>query len=112
MRVRAAVIDGTDKISLRQLDLADPGPGEVLVRLVATGLCHTDVSLLRGNLPAVLPMVAGHEGAGVVEAVGPGVSDLVPGDHVICSIVIRCGNCYTCCRGELPCEASFAVAFA
>jgi Zn-dependent alcohol dehydrogenase len=111
VKVRAAVVDATDSVGIRVVDLDEPGPGEVLVRLVATGLCHTDVSMVRGNLPVPMPFVPGHEGAGIVEGVGPSVTGLAPGDHVICSIAVRCGQCYTCVRNEMPCEAAATVAF-
>lgn len=112
MQVQAAVIDNINEINVRTLELDDPKPGEVLVRLVATGVCHTDLSMLRGNLPVPVPFVAGHEGAGVVEAVGPGVTTPQVGDHVICSIAVTCGHCYMCARGQLPCDLGGAVAFA
>jgi len=111
MQIRAAVVDDIDKVSIREVDIDEPKAGEVLVRLVATGVCHTDLSMVRGNLPVPAPFVPGHEGAGIVEAVGPGVTDLAPGDHVICSIVVTCGSCYTCVRGQLPCELGGGVAF-
>jgi Zn-dependent alcohol dehydrogenase len=112
MQVQAAVVDNINEINVRTLELDEPKAGEVLVRLVATGICHTDLSMLRGNLPVPIPFVPGHEGAGVVEAVGPGVTTPKVGDHVICSIVVRCGHCYMCARGQSPCEVSGAVAFA
>jgi Zn-dependent alcohol dehydrogenase len=111
MKVHAAVIEAIDTIKMQDLELDDPGPGEVLVRLVATGVCHTDLSMIRGNLPVPTPFVAGHEGAGVVEAIGPGVDHLQVGDHVVCSIVQKCGMCYMCVRGQNPCEKGGAVAF-
>jgi Zn-dependent alcohol dehydrogenase len=110
--VQAAIVEDIDKISIRTLQLDEPRAGEVLVRLVATGICHTDLSMLRGNLPVPSPFVPGHEGAGVVEAVGPGVTSPKVGDHVICSIVIPCGQCFMCARGQMPCENSGAVGFA
>src|SRR5438067_11988436 len=112
MKVQAAVVENIDEITMRTLELDEPKAGEVLVRLVATGICHTDLSMLRGNLPVPLPFVPGHEGAGVVEAVGPGVTSPKVGDHVICSLVVSCGQCYMCARHQLPCEAGGAVAFA
>jgi S-(hydroxymethyl)glutathione dehydrogenase / alcohol dehydrogenase len=111
MRVRAAVAEAVNDIRIAELDLDEPGFGEVLVRLVATGICHTDLSMVRGNLPVPFPLVAGHEGAGVIDAVGPGVTDLAVGDHVICSISFACGACYTCVRHQLPCELGAGVAF-
>ncbi|HYH50245.1 MAG TPA: zinc-binding dehydrogenase [Acidimicrobiia bacterium] len=111
MKVRAAVVEGLNDIAVRELELAEPRAGEVLVRLVATGICHTDLSMLRGNLPVPMPFVPGHEGAGIVEAVGSGVTDITVGDHVVCSIVFSCGTCYTCSRHQLPCELGASVAF-
>ncbi len=98
---------------LVQLDLDEPRGDEVLVRLVATGLCHTDVGVATGEfpLPHLLPAVLGHEGAGVVEAVGPEVRDLAPGDPV----VLTMGSCGTCrnCERDLPtyCHNSFPLNF-
>jgi Zn-dependent alcohol dehydrogenase len=112
MQVKAAVVDDINQMSIRTLELDEPRAGEVLVRMVATGICHTDLSMLRGNLPVPVPFVPGHEGAGVVEAVGPGVTTPKVGDHVICSIVVKCGQCYTCVRGQMPCDLGGAHAFA
>ncbi len=112
MDINAAVVDGINQIEVRTIRLDEPRAGEVLVRLVATGICHTDLSMLRGSLPVPAPFVPGHEGAGVVEAVGPGVTSPQVGDHVICSIAVTCGQCYTCARGELPCELAGSLAFA
>ena len=73
MRTRAAVVDeGTKEFEVRELEVDDPGAGEVHVRFVASGLCHSDLHLVDGDLKPRYPMVAGHEGAGIVEAVGPG----------------------------------------
>ncbi|MEO6472556.1 MAG: NAD(P)-dependent alcohol dehydrogenase [Aeromicrobium sp.] len=97
MKVQAAVLREADKPFLvEQLDLEDPRDDEVLVRIVAAGLCHTD--LLSREAPDMFfqgPFVAGHEGAGVVEAVGAGVNDLAPGDHVVLSFA-SCGECVPC----------------
>lgn len=112
MKVRAAVIENIDTIKIQNLELDEPKAGEILVKLVATGVCHTDLSMIRGNLPVPMPFVAGHEGAGIVEAVGEGVDHVQVGDHVVCSIVQRCGICYMCVRGQNPCEKGGAVAFA
>lgn len=68
--------------------------------MVATGVCRTDLSVFQGHLPSPFPIVLGHEGAGVVEEVGPGVRDLAPGDHVVCTIIAGCGMCAPCNRGE------------
>ncbi|MEV5843599.1 NAD(P)-dependent alcohol dehydrogenase [Streptomyces sp. NPDC051985] len=99
MKVHAAVLrNGAGPFAVEEVDLAPPGPGEALVRIVGTGLCHTDL-LPRHGFPLPGPMVAGHEGAGVVEAVGPGVTQVVPGDHVVLSYD-SCGWCARCLNGE------------
>src|SRR5690606_10641696 len=77
-----------------------PRAGEVLVRLAASGLCHSDEHLVTGDLPQELPMIGGHEGAGVVEEVGAGVTALAPGDHVVFSFVPSCGRCPSCSTGH------------
>jgi len=84
---------------VEDLDLEDPGPGEVRVRLVATGVCHTDTITRDGDLPLPLPGVLGHEGAGVVDALGPDVDTLEVGDHVVMGWP-SCGRCRNCRRGE------------
>src|SRR6185436_15660821 len=80
-------------LAIERLVLDDPGPGEVLVQVRAAGLCHSDLSVIDGNRPRPLPMVLGHEMAGVVEQVGAGVDDLRLGDHVVASFVPSCGEC-------------------
>lgn len=88
------------ELTVEDLDLEAPRAGEVAVRLVATGVCHSDKSALSGNREFKLPMVLGHEGAGIVEAVGPSVTRVMPGDHVVLSAIARCGRCDACVRGE------------
>ncbi len=83
---------------LKTITLDEPRDDEILVRIVATGLCHTDVSVRDQHLPVPLPAVLGHEGAGVVEKVGPGVTALAVGDHVVLAIA-SCGKCPNCLRG-------------
>ena len=101
MRTRAAVVDeGTKEFEVRELEVDDPGAGEVHVRFVASGLCHSDLHLVDGDLKPRYPMVAGHEGAGIVEAVGPGVTKVAAGDHVVCSFVPSCGSCRYCATGR------------
>ncbi|MEU3010160.1 NAD(P)-dependent alcohol dehydrogenase [Nocardia asteroides] len=90
---------GADNFSWERVVLDDPGPGEVLVRLVATGVCHTDLSVLAGRLPTPLPAVLGHEGAGIVEAVGEDVTTTRPGDRVVLSFD-SCGACARCRTGK------------
>ena len=82
------------------VELAPPRAGEVQVRLVATGVCHSDLNGLRGSRPLPLPMVLGHEGAGVVEAVGSSVTTVAPGDHVVLAAIARCGKCDKCVAGK------------
>ncbi|MFZ2176542.1 MAG: alcohol dehydrogenase catalytic domain-containing protein [Rhodococcus sp. (in: high G+C Gram-positive bacteria)] len=103
--MRAAVSRGIGHIAIEELPDPRPLAGEVRVRLVSSGICHTDVSVLSGHLPSPHPIVLGHEGAGVVDEVGPGVEQLSVGDHVICSIITSCRACYQCLRGEFAlCE--------
>nr|WP_210303590.1 zinc-dependent alcohol dehydrogenase family protein [Rhizobium cellulosilyticum] len=87
-------------LSIEELDLDPPGREEVLVRIGAAGLCHSDLSVINGDRPRPMPMALGHEASGVVEAVGPGVHDLVPGDHVVMSFVPSCGHCLACAEGR------------
>jgi S-(hydroxymethyl)glutathione dehydrogenase/alcohol dehydrogenase len=88
-------------LEIEQIDLAGPRQGEALVRLAATGVCHTDAYTLSGRDPeGLFPAVLGHEGAGVVEEVGPGVTSLAPGDHVIPLYTPECRNCKFCLSGK------------
>ena len=87
-------------LAVTDLDLAAPGPGEVLVRIGAVGLCHSDLSVIDGSRPRPLPMVLGHEAAGLVEDVGDGVTYVAPGDHVVFSFVPVCGACTMCQSGR------------
>jgi S-(hydroxymethyl)glutathione dehydrogenase/alcohol dehydrogenase len=108
MKVQAAVLRETrGTLSVEEIDLAQPGPGEVLVRIAASGLCHTDWETMRGDQPCNLPAVIGHEGAGVVEAVGPGVTLTRPGEHVALSWSPNCGHCFYCDQGQpILCEVA------
>jgi alcohol dehydrogenase len=105
MKIRAAVLNRmgaptpyaeSKPLSIAEVDLDPPGPGEVLVKIAAAGLCHSDLSVIDGNRPRPMPMVLGHEAAGVVEELGPGVDDLVVGDHVVLVFVPSCGHCVPC----------------
>ncbi|MFI7498369.1 NAD(P)-dependent alcohol dehydrogenase [Streptomyces sp. NPDC049687] len=97
---RAAVVEsGGAPFTLSDVVLDDPAPHEAVVRLVAAGLCHTDLGVASGGLPFPLPGVLGHEGAGVVEAVGSAVTGVAPGDHVVLSFT-SCGDCRNCHGGH------------
>lgn len=85
---------------VEELELEGPGPGEVLVAIAAAGLCHSDLSVIDGSRPRVMPMVLGHEASGVVAEVGGGVEDLKAGDHVVFSFVPVCGRCAYCAVGR------------
>lgn len=109
MKTRAALLLETGRerpyaesrpLIIEELDLAPPGPGEVLVRIAAAGLCHSDLSVIDGNRTRPTPMALGHEAAGVVEEVGAGVTRFVPGDHVVLVFVPSCGVCRFCARGR------------
>jgi Zn-dependent alcohol dehydrogenase len=90
----------TRPLTIETLELDPPGDNEVLVRIRAAGLCHSDLSVIDGNRPRPVPMALGHEAAGVVEAVGHGVRDLTPGDHVVTVFVPSCGHCGPCAEGR------------
>ncbi|MCS6878707.1 MAG: zinc-dependent alcohol dehydrogenase family protein [Geminicoccaceae bacterium] len=109
MRIRAAVLEQmglpppyteSRPLRIQEVELDPPGPGEVLVRIAAAGLCHSDLSVINGDRPRPLPMVLGHEAAGVVEDVGAGVEDLRKGDHVVLVFVPACGHCLPCAEGR------------
>jgi len=87
-------------LGIETVTLADPGPGEVLVAIRAAGLCHSDLSVINGDRPRPLPMALGHEAAGVVEALGAGVTDLQIGDHVVMVFMPSCGHCDPCAGGR------------
>jgi Zn-dependent alcohol dehydrogenase len=91
------------------VEVRAPGHGEVWVRIVAAGVCHSDVSVIDGTIPWPAPSLMGHEGAGIVEAIGPGVSRVKPGDHVVVATVANCGTCKWCNIGRPTwCRASIA----
>ncbi|MAS40118.1 MAG: alcohol dehydrogenase [Porticoccaceae bacterium] len=109
MKTRAALLLETGRerpyaesrpLIIEELDLAPPGPGEVLVQIAAAGLCHSDLSVIDGNRPRPTPMALGHEAAGVVQEVGAGVTRFAPGDHVVLVFVPSCGVCRFCARGR------------
>ena len=108
-RIRGAVLDAmgaappyasSRPLSIDELELAPPGPGEVLVKIAAAGLCHSDLSVINGDRPRPTPMLLGHEAAGVVEETGEGVGDLRRGDHVVLVFVPSCGHCASCAEGR------------
>ncbi|MET7450616.1 alcohol dehydrogenase catalytic domain-containing protein [Streptomyces sp. NPDC005574] len=98
--MRGVVYDGKRIDVVDDLAVRDPGPGEVQVAIAAAGLCHSDLSVVDGTIPFPVPVVLGHEGAGVVEAVGVGVTHVAPGDHVALSTLANCGTCAECDRGR------------
>ena len=109
MKTRAAVLTRTGApapyaqskpLEIWEVDLEPPGPGEVLVRVAAAGVCHSDLSIINGDRPRNTPIVLGHEASGVIEALGEGVTDLEVGDHVVMLFVPGCGNCAPCAEGR------------
>jgi Zn-dependent alcohol dehydrogenase len=111
--MRASILDADGKMFVDEVQLAPPKAGEVLVKIEATGLCHSDFSTATGKIPTKVPAVLGHEGAGVVEAVGPGVRGISPDQHVALSWAPYCGHCENCLR-ELPhlCTDAWPAMFA
>jgi len=109
MKIRAAVLREREKprpyaetcpLSIEEVDLAPPGEGELLVKIRAAGLCHSDLSTMNGDRPRPVPMVLGHEAAAEVVEPGPGVTDLKPGDRVVLIFVPSCGRCVPCAEGR------------
>lgn len=109
MKIRAAVLRqspvappfrASRPLSIEEIELAPPGQDEILVHIGAAGLCHSDLSVINGDRPRPVPMALGHEAAGTVEAVGAGVTDLTPGDHVVMSFMPSCGHCLPCAEGR------------
>jgi len=119
MRMRAAIMfkqglprpyAASTPLVVEDVELDGPGPGEVLIEIAAAGLCHSDLSAIEGIRPRPLPIVIGHEGAGIVRECGQGVTDLKPGDHVITVFVSSCGTCRYCVRGRPNiCPSGFAA---
>ncbi|MFF4757976.1 Zn-dependent alcohol dehydrogenase [Streptomyces sp. NPDC001292] len=102
MAVRAAVLSAIGSpLEITGIELPEPGPGRVRVRLAAAGVCHSDLSLTNGTLRVPVPAVLGHEGAGTVLAVGEGVTHVAPGDAVVLNWAPSCGNCHACSLGEV-----------
>jgi alcohol dehydrogenase len=109
MKTRAAILTAmgavrpyavSKPLQIRTLELLPPGPGEMLVRVTAAGLCHSDLSVIEGIRPRPMPMVLGHEAAGIVENLGPGTQGFAAGDQVVFSFVPSCGTCLPCAEGR------------
>jgi S-(hydroxymethyl)glutathione dehydrogenase/alcohol dehydrogenase len=99
--VRAAVSRAVgEPLAVEEIELSEPGPRDVVVRLAASGVCHSDLSVKNGAIPFLFPTVLGHEGAGVVEAVGDAVTRVQPGDHVVLTWMPPCRRCYWCLAGQ------------
>ena len=99
--MKAAIFHGANKpLTVEQIDIDEPRDHEVLVRTVATGVCHSDLHFAEGLWPHPAPAVLGHEGAGIVEKAGKGVSYVKPGDHVISCVSVFCGACDNCLSGR------------
>ena len=104
--MKAVVVTGINEYGIEDIQQEAPKAQEIRVQLKAAGLCHSDLSLINGTVPAPLPMVLGHEGAGVVIEVGPNVSKFSVGDHVVFTAQPVCGRCYNCMKGDfVNCEA-------
>lgn len=118
MQIRGAVLERSGDsapyaiqrpILVCGLELEPPGPGELLVRIEAAGICHSDLSVVDGNRPRPLPMLLGHEAAGIVEQLGEGVDSPTIGSRVVMTFLPRCGQCSECAtKGRLPCSAGSA----
>ena len=101
MQTEAAILwEQNTEWSVEPIELDSPRQGEVLVKLAASGMCHSDEHLVTGDLGGIYPIIGGHEGAGVVQEVGPGVEGLAPGDHVVFGFIPACGHCASCARGR------------
>ena len=109
MKIKAAVLETmgaaypyavSRPLRIDEVDLAPPGPDEVLIKIAAAGLCHSDLSVINGDRPRPMPMALGHEAAGVVAELGAGVTDLQIGDHVVVVFVPSCGHCAPCAEGR------------
>jgi alcohol dehydrogenase len=109
MKIKAAVLQAmgatppyavSRPLHIEEIDLAPPGADEVLIKIAAAGLCHSDLSVINGDRPRPMPMALGHEAAGVVEELGAGVTDLRVGDHVVVVFVPSCGHCAPCAEGR------------
>jgi len=109
MKIKAAVLRAmgaelpyakSQPLQIEEIELDPPGPGEVLIKIGAAGLCHSDLSVINGDRPRPMPMAIGHEAAGIVVETGPGVDDLTPGDHAVMVFMPSCGHCLPCSEGR------------
>src|ERR1700732_2798566 len=109
MKIKAAVLNKmgleapyakSKPLAIEEVELDDPGHGEVLVKIAAAGLCHSDLSVINGDRPRPTPMVLGHEAAGRVVECAPDIRELKPGDHVVRTFVPSCGCCLPCMEGR------------
>ncbi len=98
--MKAALALDIGQLSVEDVSLDPPRAGEVMVKMAATGVCHSDLSVLEGVVPMPLPLALGHEGAGIVQSIGPGVTNIAPGDHVTLSFIPACGQCFFCDHQE------------
>jgi alcohol dehydrogenase len=118
MKIRGAILErigserpyaATHPLTVDTLELSEPGRGEVLIRIEVAGVCHSDLSVVNGSRTRPVPMLLGHEAAGIVEALGAGVDDLDVGSRVVLTFLPRCGECSACIKGGIaPCEKGSA----
>lgn len=102
MEIRAAVARGAGQpLTIENIKIEEPREDEIRVKMVATGICHTDLSVMAGYMPTPLPVVLGHEGAGIVEKVGKNISKVKPGDSVVITFNV-CGTCPSCSQNDRP----------
>src|ERR1700722_14743243 len=109
---RAAVLYAAgEPLQVQEITLFDPAPNQVIVRLTASGVCHSDLSVIRGTFPFMFPTVLGHEGSGVIESVGSAVTRVEPGDHVVLTWMPPCRQCPACLAGQnVLCDVGLAEA--
>ncbi len=109
--MKAAVCREFDRpLVVEDIEISKPGPGEILVKMVACAICHSDIMYIEGAWGGELPAVFGHEASGIVEAVGPGVETINTGDHVVVTLIRSCGHCHYCAQGALvTCETTFPL---
>ena len=100
MKAKAVILTAQNEYSVEEIELDNPKADEVRIRMAATGLCQSDMSVINAKLPMPMPIVLGHEGAGVIEEIGENVTNVKVGDHVITSFIPMCGDCYFCLHQE------------